>query len=137
MSACLAEAPSGGYEQLKAEPEADLLFPGSERLSDGGYDASMTIDGTQPAAFWLIAGSNARVDEVLAWYEGELDDRGWRPQATSFSTTEIDAFDWVKDEVHFRLGILDTREWYLRIDGSDAFATLFEVRLERGWDVPK
>lgn len=130
--ACGVPTPSGTYEHLKEQPEADLVFPDSELLAEGGYDAEMTIDGPQPAALWRIYGSNAAIEDILAYYEAELGDRGWEPIPSSRSSTEIDAWQWIRDDLGFSLGHKDPAQWHERLPGSDRFLTIYEIRLADG-----
>lgn len=71
------DPPAGTYEPLKAQPEATLIYPDSELLADGGYDAEMTVDGPQPGAVWKIFGSDAAMEDILVYYETELRELGW------------------------------------------------------------
>lgn len=124
--------PTGGYDRLKALPEASLTFPDSKQLSDGGYDAQFTVEGEQPAGFWRIIGSDATIEDIRDFYEGELADAGWVRQPSSRSTTELEAHRWHQGDLAFRLGFLNTEEWHQRLDGSDQFPTLYEIHLSDG-----
>ena len=128
-TACDVATSSGTYEYLTTQPEADLVYPESDLLSDGGYDAEMTIDGPQPAALWKIFGSDASIDDILAHYQAELADRGWESMPSSRSTSEIEAWRWSRGDLGFRLGQKDPDTWHERLPGSDRFATIYEVRL--------
>jgi len=130
---CNVATPSQGtYEHIANQPEANLGYPESEQLSDGGYDAEMTVDGPQPAALWKIYGSSASIEEILVYYEAELADRGWEPIPSSRSSTEIDAWSWIRNDLGFRLGIKDPDDWHERLAGSDQFQILYEIRLVDG-----
>lgn len=132
-TACDVATPSRGtYEHLANQSEADLVYPDSELLSDGGYDAELTIDGPQPAGVWKIYGSNAAIEDIRAYYEAQLAERGWRQVPGSRSTTELDAWSWIRGDLGFRLGIKDPDDWHERLAGSDRFGTLYEVRLADG-----
>ena len=53
---------------------------------------------------------------------------GKRPRGVP-STSEIEAHGWRREDVALRLGIKDVEEWHQRIEGSDAYPTLYEISL--------
>lgn len=98
-------------------------------MSEGSQDRVDDVLGTTNTAWWLIMGTDASMAEVQAFYESELTDRSWTPSGGVPSTSEIDAIAWIRDRYTFRLGFKETDEWYERLEGSDEFATLFEIAL--------
>ena len=117
--------------------EANLALPGSTPLADGGYDAEFTVEGRRPAATWAIYGTSADVAEVTAYFEKELADRGWEPAPGIPSTSQLDALLWRRDDLAFQLAILDVEEWHQRIDGSDEYPTMYEVRVSERRDAER
>ena len=129
LAAC--EAPTG-YADLEKNPEADLLYPGSEPLSDGGHGPEDAPDGPLTAVYWQILGTDGSASEILDFYDMELGERGWEPGGGSSgipTTSELDAHAWHQGEAIFRLAIKDPDEWHRRLPGSDRFATLYEISL--------
>lgn len=59
LAACGVSPTGGGYERLKAMPEASIAFEGSELLEEGGNDWEMTVDGPLHASYWALYGSFA------------------------------------------------------------------------------
>jgi hypothetical protein len=119
---------------LRAMEEAGLAFPESTRLATGGYDEELTMDGPQPAATWTIYGTTAPAEEVIAFFEEEADLRGWDGGLGIRSTSEVEAYSWRREDSAWRLGILDVEEWHQRIDGSDRYPTMYEVRVSQRRD---
>ena len=131
IAACATPADDDG---LQSEAEADLLYPGSEQLSDGGHGPDDTIEGPVPSVYWRILGSNDSGSEILEFYEIELAARGWEPGGGSSgipSTSELDARAWSQGPTVFRLAFKDPEEWHQRLEGSDRFVTLYEISLIR------
>jgi len=124
-----AEPGDGTRELLEALPEASLTYPAAELLMDGGRDAEATIDGPMPAVAWRIFGSHAQPQEIHEFFESELTSTGWSEVTGIRTTTELDAWRWEKDGNTFRLGIMDPDQWHARLEGSEAFPTIFDVRL--------
>ena len=122
---------ASGQARLEALPEAGLMFPGSEHLADGGTEGAQGIEGVTQAATWVILGTDSSVEDVLAFYETELAAGGWDQYPMARTTSEIEAHAWRREEdrARLRLSFKDTEEWHLRIEGSDRFATLYEVRV--------
>lgn len=127
--AVACSAPSGGFAELDAMEEADLAFPDSSLLVDGGYDAELTVEGRRPAATWAIYGTSANAADVTAYFEEEMEARGWDALPGIPSTSEVDALSWRRGNHAFRIGILDVEEWHQRVDGSEGFPTMYEVRV--------
>ena len=122
---------ASGRARLEALPEASLMLPGSEELADGGSERAQGIEGVTQATTWVILGTDSSVEDVLAFYETELAEDGWVQYPMARTTSEIEAHAWRRDEARsrIRLSFKETEEWYLRIEGSDRFATLYELRL--------
>ena len=120
---------ASGRERLERLPEADLYYPGSETLADGGNDRTQGISGFTQAGRWVILGTDETLEEVHAFYQTELAERGWEEGPRSRSTSEIAGYTWDHGGTQLRLSFKDTEQWYQRLEGSDQFATLYEVRL--------
>ena len=130
LAAFGCNAESGGYDELRARPEAGLIFPGSDQLRDGGFDAEMTPDGPQAAQWWAIFGTHASSAEILAFYEAELASRGWEPGGGSSGisgTNEESASAWHTNDFVFRLGFWKPERW--TEDDESPYATVYEIRL--------
>lgn len=120
---------SGGLARLDALEESSVAHPGSTLLARGGYNARLTVEGPFPPATWRIYGTSAPATAVIAHFEEEALNRGWEGGPGIPSTSELEAFDWRRDELFWRLGVLDTDEWHQRIDGSADYPTMYEVRV--------
>lgn len=118
---------ASGQHRLAQLPEAQLYYPGSETLGDGGRDGGWTIIGTTNPSWRVILGTDASVEEVLAFYETELADRNWERGSQSRTTSEIVAHSWSRDGTRVRIGFKDTEDRHTEV--SDRFATLYEVLL--------
>lgn len=130
LGGCSSPRPEWGtYQDLTQQPEAALIYPGSELLSDGGYDAEWTVEGPMPAAVWMIYGSDAPIDDIVAYYDAELAERGFDPAPAGRSTNEIASWSWRRDDLAFSLGHKDPDDWAERLERASEFATLYEVRI--------
>lgn len=107
-----------------------MRYPGAEPLDDGWIDRSEDVLGTTSATWWMILGADASISDVLTFYDGELTARGWdAARPTVPSTNEVEAYKWTRGELRFRLGFLETEEWHQRIEGSDRWPTLYDMRI--------
>jgi hypothetical protein len=120
---------------LWSEPESQLVPPGSEVLDRREGEAGQTIEGTNTASVGLLIASQDSPDEVEAFYEAELESRGWqRPtdlEAIGLrirTTTELSARSWRKGDLVFRLGILDMTDPFAE-GPSDRYATVYRISL--------
>jgi hypothetical protein len=120
---------------LWSEPESQLVPPGSEVLDKREGEAGQTIEGTNTASVGLLIASQDSPADVEAFYETELDSRGWQPptdlEAIGLrirTTTELSARSWRKDDLVFRLGILDMTDPFA--EGlSEGYSTVYRISL--------
>ena len=123
-----------GLARLEDLDERAIAYPASAPLASGGYDAEQTMDGPQPAATWKIYGTGATPEEVIQYFRDEMGSRGWIEVPGIPSTADIDAVQWRRDDLALRLGIMDVDEWHQRIEGSDRYPTMYEVRVSERRD---
>jgi hypothetical protein len=127
LSACSLAGPS--RESLSQEAEALLRFEGSvELIANGGHDAEQTPEGPLPALAWREYGVDASWDEVVAYFDAELRDRGWSTGGSTSgfaSTGEYAAEAWHRHERILRLGHQRNRS----IDVPGSFITIYQVTL--------
>ena len=96
---------SGPLRDLRAMPEATLYYPDSKVVREIATPQINSPDGKSGAAFGHLLGANATRDEVLAFYDRELQARGWRTTAPGTGTNELKVAAWTNDKAIFRLGI--------------------------------
>jgi len=125
----LASGCGSSADELGNLPEAGMVFPGSEQLADGSRGEESTPTGPQGAEWWIVFGAHAGMAEVVAYFDRELVERGWVADNVASTTTELEAYEWLKGEYHFRLGFLDMDD--LVLDGSEGFETVFDMRLQK------
>lgn len=128
--------PPTEMELLRLMPEADLLYPSSEVIADGGADAEWTITGHYNAFTWQYVGVDASPEEIERWYSAEMAGRGWLEQGGSSAigaVEELTVRAWKKDGVILRLGIQDPGYWGANPEYFDRFESIYDVRL-RGDD---
>jgi hypothetical protein len=63
---------------LAALPEAQLYYPGSVVLAQGGRDYEWGLWGSNPAITDTVLGANVDPKEIKVFYNRELSARGWR-----------------------------------------------------------
>ena len=115
---------------LEALPEAGLRAPGSSgALAEGKITRSENVLGTTSAQWWIILGTDASIDEVFEFYDASLTGRGWEGRSTGSTTSEIDAYQWTRPGLRFRLGFKDTEIWHPRLDESRRWATIYSLRI--------
>jgi hypothetical protein len=121
-------------EELRGLPEAELFYAGSEVLATSGRDGRRTIEGPQPAKYIVQLGSDARVEEIDAFYAQALPERGWTELVASVfaarGSTETDTDAWRKDGIIFRLSF--RRLTGLQAPAADLlerYETIYEIRL--------
>jgi hypothetical protein len=113
---------------LSDEAEAQLQIPGSKELAAGGHDAENTLDGPLAAIAWRQYGVNASWEEVVAYFDAELRERGWQEGGSSSgipSTQEWAVQAWHRDDRILRLG----HRHNAPTKDSGSFVTFYEVAL--------
>lgn len=123
--------PEERLDELRALPEADLAYPGSEEVNGGGREAEMTVSGPVSAATWMWFGVNATAEEIEDFYAEELSSRGWVDGGGSSgirTTTELSAHAWHKGDVVFRLAFPDPKE-HLDQELFEQHQTVYDARL--------
>lgn len=124
-----ATACGSDTDELADLPEAQLEFPGSAELASGGRGEVSTPTGPLGAEWWIVFGTDAPSEDVVAYFDQELVDSGWVVDVVASTTTELGAHGWQKGEYRFRLGFLDLDD--LAVDGSEGFETVFDMRLQK------
>jgi hypothetical protein len=107
LAGCSLSGPTRG--SLSEEVEAQFQVPGSNLLASGGTDREQTPEGDIPAIAWRRYGADASWEEVVAYFEAELHDRGWESGGGSSglrSTIEYAVEAWHKGDRILRLGHL-------------------------------
>jgi hypothetical protein len=129
-AAWVALNPARGGARLGERPEASLRYPSSEELAQGHLDRVEDALGTTNAAWWMILGTNGSIEQVEEFYRHELATLGWGDgRADRRTTSELSAVDWRQGGFRLRLAFMESEEWHQRIEGSDRFTTLYEIRL--------
>lgn len=121
--------------ELWREPESELVPPGSEVLDRREGEAGQRAEGIDTASVGLLIGSRDSAADVEAFYETELDSRGWQPptdlEAIGLrirTTTELSARSWRKGDLVFRLGIIDMTDPFAE-GPSEGYATVYRISL--------
>jgi len=107
LVACAPNSPT--QASLGEEEAAQLRVPGSKLLTSGGSEREQTPEGAIPPIAWNRYGVDAPWDEVVAYFDAELRDRGWEEGGGSSglrSTIEHDVEAWHKEDRILRLGHL-------------------------------
>lgn len=113
---------------LSEEWAAKLRTSGSVELISGGHDAEQTPEGPLAAIAWREYGVDASWDEVVAYFDAELRDRGWEEGGGSSglrSTIEYAVEAWHKGDRILRLGHLRNSPK----PDSGSFVTFYSVTL--------
>jgi len=128
LTACSLSAPTRA--SLSKEEAAKLQLPGSvELISDGGHDAEQTPEGPLAALAWREYGVDVSWDEVVAYFDAELRDRGWEEGGGSSggrSTQEWHAVAWNNGD---RILVLAHRRNMMATDPPQSFITIYRVNL--------
>ena len=129
---------------LRAMDEASLAYPGSTQLGELALKQQTgSITGPQAAEFGYRLGTDAIEAEVEAFYEAELERRGWVVAESLVaiavgiqSSGETSARAWEKGDVFFRLSFR-RRDKLGGLEPSELerFPTVYEVVLIR--DIPR
>ena len=113
---------------LSGEEAAQLQMPGSTELASGGTDEEQTPEGRVPAIAWRRYGVDASWEEVLDYFDRELEAQGWEDGGGSSglrSTIEHAVQAWNRDDRILRLGHLrDSPK-----PGAGSFRTFYSVAL--------
>lgn len=123
--------PTGRLDELRALPEGDLSYPGSEQVNSGGREAEMTVDGPLSAATWHWFGVDASAEEIEQFYADELTSRGWAEGGGSSgipTTRELSARAWHKDDVVFRLAFPNPSD-HVDQELFERYQTVYDARL--------
>jgi hypothetical protein len=118
---------------LQRDPAASLRLPNAVDLGHFRGDREATIDGPQTAWDSHVFGVLVSDAEVHAFYDSELQRRGWKPDrlATSPSTVELVAWGWCKGAMIFRVGIEDQpRAFRPEFYRGYTFTTVFEAAIQ-------
>ncbi len=98
----------GGYsrEQLRALPEAGMVYPGGTVLAHYGHEARVGALRAQVATDGFGAAIPADSAAIEVWYDTTLRARGWVPLGNVGGTTaEVRADGWKRGTLLFRLSI--------------------------------
>ena len=120
-------APDTGLSEL---PEASLAYPGSMFIRGGSRDATSEA----PAAVSQQYGSDASVEEILAFYTAEMTHRGFATGADGSITRSLEEFrvcGWHRDDVVVRVSWWDIGRYAQMVPDAARFSTVYEVRLLR------
>lgn len=124
---------------LRAMEESSLFYPGSTQLGEIALDEQTgSITGSQSAQFGNQLGTDATEAEVEAYYEAELDARGWIPaeslEAIGFgiqSSGETGSRAWERGDTYFRLSFRRRDDFGgLQPSVLAEFPTVYEARLK-------
>ena len=118
-----------GRDRMARQPEAELVYPDSAELAEGGHDRVDDFLGTTRAMWWLLLRTDASIEEVHAFYDAELADRGWETGSRVRSTDEIETYSWTRDGIRFRLGFKELDELDSQSEEGKAFSTVYEISL--------
>lgn len=124
-------------EELRALPEGQLTYPGSEEVDWGGDISRGSITGPQPAFAWRLLGTNASSEDLFVWYAAELEADGWVTGGGSSAlaaTGELDATAWERDGLKFRLSVLDPDRTRPEVQGDWAYLYRTDVIVDRDAD---
>lgn len=124
-------------ETLRAMPEAQLTYPGSEEVSRGGDVSRASITGRQPAFACRVVGTEATPDELFAWYAESLEAEGWVTGGSSSraaATGELDATAWERNGLIFRLSVLDPDGTLPEVQADWAYLYRTSIIVDRRYD---
>jgi hypothetical protein len=113
---------------LKDEQEAQLSFANSMQVAAGGHDSEQTLGGSVPAIVWRSYGVDAPFEDILAYFNSELSERGWEPGGGSSGSRTTDEFDveaWHTRDRIFRLAHLRNPP----TADAPSYSTYYEVAL--------
>jgi hypothetical protein len=126
MIACVSCSPT--RTSLSGEETAQLQMPGSTELASGGHDEEQTPEGPLPAIASRGYGVDASWEEIVAYFDRELEAQGWKDGGGSSgltSTIEHAVQAWHRDDRILRLGHLRGSPK----SGSGSFLTFYSVAL--------
>ena len=101
--------PYGGYSlaDLRALPEEHLFYPGSDTLGHLGDEASGGPVKPHAASSGYVLGAQAAPGDIEAFYDRELQGRGWGPKLpVGGATDEVRTVGWRKGALFFRFAVL-------------------------------
>jgi hypothetical protein len=116
-------------ELLQAQPVNSLYYPGSVVLRQGGHEPAFM----QPTAYtWRELGVDATADEVIAFYDAEMKERGWVVGGGGHViAADAQACGWHTADLILTVAFRDVGN-YAKAHPADAgYATIYELRL---WD---
>jgi hypothetical protein len=114
-------------DSLGNEEAAQLRLAGSKEIAAGGLDAESGVGGQQAALTWRQYGVDAPWPDVVAYFDAEMQARGWQKGGGSSglpSTSEWDAMAWHSNDRILRLGHIRNVP-----NNSGLFETFYEVAL--------
>ena len=123
--------PYGGYtlSDLRKLPEEHLFYPGAEVIDRLGQEAFGGPVRPHPASSGYQLGVQATPAEIEAFYDRELQARGWGAQVSvGQSTAEERTFGWSKNGLLLRVAVRrkgDPRNPPEAVTGK--YATIYEI----------
>lgn len=131
-----ATPPPGGYTlpQLRARPEDQLIYPGTETVMRLGREPTTALRQPIAALSGYVLGAQASAEEISAFYDRELRARSWAVITTSellFGSNESQMKGWRSGALTFRLAVL--RKGDPRNPGpevTDRYVTVFRTELQ-------
>ena len=92
----------------------------------------MNITGPQAAFFGHVYGVQSSVDDVFAFYDRELANLGWKPDARPIpTTTELDGWGWCKPQLYFRLVLYDPQQYdRLGVGDGAQYRAVLDARVQ-------
>jgi hypothetical protein len=135
FAGCIGPAhPSLELRELQADPASRLQMPGSERLAHFEREQGNTVEGPQFAHDTFLFGTQAAMEEVLAFYDRELRVSGWTRDdfAVTQATTELRSWGWCRPRKAFRVAIErpGARVYAPDVMKGRTFRTLFDAGLQ-------
>lgn len=117
---------------LKAEAAGSVVTPDATLIRDVSGERFANITGWQSAFYGHVYGTQQHVDEVFAYFQGELLRLGWvRTREPILSTGESDGWGWCKPRLFFRLAIFDPRDYAdVGIPDGGTYHTVYDARLQ-------
>jgi hypothetical protein len=99
--------------ELAGRPEAHLYFPGSVVLQRSMSDMTGPLLSTgEPAGIAATAATNAPKNDVIAWYENQMQSRGWSSSCSGCAPTSR---SWSRgNREFFELYFLDSKSFDYR-----------------------
>jgi hypothetical protein len=133
LTAC-ASRPHPYIEELKALPDATLLYPDSHLDTALGHDSDNKMGGNS-AIYGNRALTNATAPEVLKYYDTQLRAKGWTrddSKARRNGYWEI-SYAWTRGEQIFQLGFYGKYGIAQMVELNAKYAnyrTIYETHLE-------